>query len=163
MSSPETLTSTEDRPQTPPSYLSPLVIETATGVYFLPFTIEREEIAAYVERMHFILTPEMDRMLAALDLRPSRPADHVDEQPQQVIDVKRGESSNASSRGKGALKRVRDETVEVGDKRQGPTKKMRSNTPGGVTAQGDVAATAEHRPEPQPLNGKPYGRSSSSD
>lgn len=148
---------------TTPSYLYPLAIETATGVYFIPFTTDREEIAAFVEKAHFILTPEMERKLAALDLEAFLPADHVDTQPQQAIDVKRRAPSTTSSGGKRALKRVRNETVEMGDERQGPTKKMRSNTPGGAKAQGDVTATAEHQPEPEPLNGQPCERSSSSD
>lgn len=121
-------------------------------MHFIPETTDREEIAAFVEKAHFILTPEMERKLAALDLEAFLPADHVDTQPQQAIDVKRGAPSTTSSRGKGAFKRARNETVEMGDEMQGPTKKMRFNTPRGATAQGDVAATAEHRPEPEPLN-----------
>lgn len=143
---------------TTPSYLYPLEIETATGVYFIPFTTDREEIAAFVEKAHFILTPEMDRMLAwELDGEPPRPSGYIDSQPIQAS------SSTTSAKDKRAAKRVRNETVEMDDERQGPTKKMRSNTPGGAKAQGDVTATAEHQPEPEPLNGKPCERSSSSD
>lgn len=144
---------------TVPNYLSPLVIETATGVYFLPFTIEREEIAAYVEKMHFILTPEMDRILAwELDGEPPRPGGYIDSQSIQAS------SSTTSSKGRKSSKRGRSETEEEGDESMGPkTKRARSETPRGATAQGDVTATAEHQPEPQPLNNQPHERYSSSD
>lgn len=158
--SPKTLASMEVPPQnTTPSYLYPLEIETATGVYFIPFTTDREEIAAFVEKAHFILTPEMDRILASeLDGEPPRPGGYIDSQPIQAL------SSTTSSKGRKSSKRGRSEMEEGGDESMGPkTKRVRSETPRGATAQGDVTATAEHQPGPEPLNSQPIERSSSSD
>lgn len=103
---PATLASMEAPPQNPaPSYPYPPTIQTMTGVHFIPGTTDREEIAAFVDKAHFILTPEMERKLAALDLEAFLPADHVDTQPQQAIDVKHGAPSTTSSRGKGGTRR----------------------------------------------------------
>lgn len=65
--------------------------------------------------------------------------------PQRAIDVRRLPLTSAS----GGKRRVRSEEDEGRGDSVGPvTKKRKSDTPRGVTAEGDVAATANHQPEP---------------